>query len=67
MTDCASRLAMTHGAYEALRADPTTFAVIPGHERLEVEEVLHARETYNVVRKRDPAAVEVAVETDPRS
>jgi hypothetical protein len=65
--DCAQRIEMTHAAYEGLRRDPTTFAVVPGHERHEVEEVVQVGSGYNVVKKRDPDAAEVALETDTRS
>jgi hypothetical protein len=65
-TACASRLEMTRVAYEVLRANPITFAVVPGHERKDIEDVVEYGSGYNVVKKRDPAAVEIALETDPR-
>jgi hypothetical protein len=64
---CASRIEMDHGEYEALRSDSATFAVVKGHEILDVEEVVVQRATYDVVRKRAGDAKEVAEQTDPRA
>jgi hypothetical protein len=65
--NCADRLMVTVPAYERVRSDATLFVVLPGHEQLDVEEVVDVRDSYNVVRKKDPAARRVAEETDPRS
>jgi hypothetical protein len=64
---CASRIEMDHREYEALRSDSTTFAVVRGHEILDVEEVVERRPGYDVVRKRAGEAKQVAEQTDPRS
>jgi restriction endonuclease Mrr len=64
---CASRIEMDHREYEALRSDSATFAVVKGHEMLDVEEVVQRRSAYDVVRKRAGEAKEVAEQTDPRS
>jgi hypothetical protein len=65
--ECAERIEMPRARYEALRSDPLAFAVVPGHEQLEVEDVTEREVGFTVVRKRAPAAVEVARETDPRA
>jgi hypothetical protein len=63
---CTEQIRMTLSEYEAVRADPTHFAVYPGHETSDVEEVVATNEGYDVVRKfeGDPAAL--AEQTDPR-
>jgi hypothetical protein len=49
-----------------LRADPTQFAVVPGHEFANVEEVVARHEGYDVVRKVEGVARHIAEVTDPR-
>jgi hypothetical protein len=63
---CAEPITMTLIEYEAIRAEPTHFGVVPGHEQLEIETVVERHPTYLVVDKRDEDAQEVARETDPR-
>jgi hypothetical protein len=63
---CFERLLISADAYEALRADSTLFAVAPGHEAPDVEDVVEQREGYDVVRKRPGPARELAEATDPR-
>jgi len=65
--DCASPMTMTIVEYEAIRAEPTYFGVVPGHEQPEIESVIGRHPTYLVVEKRDEDAEEVARETDPRA
>ena len=64
--DCAELIAMTLAEYEAIRAEPTRFFVIPGHERPEIERVVERHAAYLVVEKREDDAEEVARKTDPR-
>jgi hypothetical protein len=64
--DCAEPIEMTLVEYEAIRADPTRFVVVPGHERPEIESVVERHSAYLVVEKREEDAAEVARETDPR-
>jgi hypothetical protein len=63
---CASRIEMDHKEYEELRSDATTFAVISGHEILDVEEIIERHKTYDVVRKTAGDAQKAAEATDPR-
>jgi hypothetical protein len=64
--ECAMRFEMTHEAYEEMRADPTLFAVVSGHEEPEYETVVSSTESYAIVRKLPGGPAEAAVERDPR-
>ena len=64
---CAEPIPMTVAEYEAVRAEPTQFAVVPGHEQPEIESIVERHPTYLVIEKRDEDAQEVARETDPRA
>jgi hypothetical protein len=64
--ECADLIPMTAAEYEAIRAQSTRFAVIPGHQEPEIESIIERRPAYLVVEKRDEAQ-EVARETDPRA
>ncbi len=64
---CIERFAMDVAEYERLRADPTTFAVKPGHELPGVEDVIEEHGHYVVVRKKPGEPTAVAVAEDPRS
>jgi hypothetical protein len=67
MTSCMERITMTLTEYEQVRADPTTFAIVRGHDIPDVEAVVHETDRFAVVRKHagDPAAL--AAELDPRT
>ena len=65
--DCSERVEIAHDAYEQLRADPTLYAVVPGHDSPEVESVVAREKRYDVVRKREGEPAAVARATDPRS
>lgn len=64
---CTEQIAMTMVEYEALRAVPTHFAVVDGHDLPEIERVVERHQRYLVVEKQEEDAVEVARETDPRT
>ncbi|CAN5185497.1 hypothetical protein BH18ACT14_BH18ACT14_02650 [soil metagenome] len=64
---CTETIEMTVSDYEVVRSDPTHFAVLPGHELPDVEEVVARKEGFLVVRKKAGAAAALAVELDPRS
>jgi hypothetical protein len=55
--DCIEQIDVTLEEYRELRADPTHFAVKPGHEIPDVENIVDRRPGYDVVAKRagDPA------------
>ena len=65
--ECEQRVRVPAKQYEGIRADPRFFALIPGHELTDVEEVVSERNGYNVVRKHDGTPAQVARETDPRA
>jgi hypothetical protein len=64
---CVQPLSMTRAEYEHIRSDPQTFAVHPGHELPDVEEVVERRKGYNIVRKGKGVQAKVAEQTDPPS
>ena len=65
--DCAERISLSVAEYEAVRAEPTHFAVAPGHVEPEVEDVVARHDGYVVVRKRAAESARVAAQLDPRS
>ncbi len=64
---CIEQLTLRPEEYESVRADPTLYILIPGHESPAVESVVEKREGHNVVRKRPGEPAEIAAATDPRS
>ena len=65
--DCVRRISMTRTEYEELRSDPHLFAVHPGHEYSDVEEVVDRRTGYDIVSKNQGIPERIAERTDPRS
>jgi hypothetical protein len=63
---CNQLILLTHAEYEAVRANPRRFAIIDGHEILEVEDVVDRAERYIVVEKRGKPEAEIVENTDPR-
>ncbi|MGH3112104.1 MAG: hypothetical protein ACRDOP_01390 [Gaiellaceae bacterium] len=64
--DCTEVIALRDEEYESVRSDPLLFAVMPGHEIPDVEEILASNERFSLVRKHESEAV-IARQTDPRS
>jgi hypothetical protein len=62
---CYERVRATRGEYESVRADPTHFIVIAGHQDPKVERVTFSNDRFLVVEKQGAAARD-ALETDPR-
>ena len=62
---CDETSALTLEEYERVRADANRFAVLPGHEVAEVEQVVEATDRYVVVAKLG-AGGQVAERLDPR-
>jgi hypothetical protein len=60
---CTERFSITSDEYQALRQDVHRFAVVPGHERPDVERTVERRAAYLVVEKTDPDAAQTAEET----
>jgi hypothetical protein len=63
---CAEKISMSPEAYEELRSESAHFAIVPGHEIPDVEQVVAKREGYDVVRKDRGIPRQIAVATDPR-
>lgn len=64
---CTDPISLTMAEYEAVRAEPTHFAVVSGHVVPDIEQVVASTNRYSVVAKTDPDAVKVVVAEDPRS
>jgi hypothetical protein len=64
--DCTAPISLTLVEYEQVRAEPTHFAIAPGHEMPDVEQVISRKDRFAVVEKDSPAAAKIAVERDPR-
>jgi hypothetical protein len=62
---CYERVRATRGEYESVRADPTHFIVLAGHQDPKVERVTFSNDRFLVVEKQGRAARD-ALETDPR-
>ena len=65
--DCSSVIAISIQEYEAVRADPRTFAVDHAHISADVEDTLRTTDRFVVVRKREGTPAAIAEEEDPRS
>jgi len=63
--DCTEQIRLSLADYEAVRADPVTFVVKPGHEAPAAVHVVERHGDYYSVRKQGEAA-EIANEHDPR-
>jgi hypothetical protein len=63
---CTETVSLPVGKYAEVRADPTRFVVVPGHEIEAVESVVRRRGSFLVVRKH-PEEAATAIETDPRA
>ena len=64
--DCTFRITLTNAQYEALRADPKQFVVLPLHYTPEVEVLVAENDSYWIVRKTGEAGRYVE-KVDPRS
>ena len=64
--DCTQAIALRDAEYEHVRSDPLLFAIVPGHEIADVEDLLDSNERFSIVRKHADEGV-IARRTDPRS
>jgi hypothetical protein len=62
---CNQLISLSRAEYEAVREDARRFAIVPGHEIAEVEDVVEQHERYAVVQKRGETS-DIAERTDPR-
>ena len=58
--ECIEQIELTVDAYRELRADPTRFAVKPGHEILDIERIVERRPGYFVVAKAEGEPARIA-------
>jgi hypothetical protein len=65
-TDCMGQIELRRSEYEAIRANPKHFAVLPGHEDLRIARVVEQHDDFFVAEKVDEAA-KLAIEQDPRA
>ena len=65
--ECTERIEMSLQEYEQLRGDPTTFAVVPGHQAEDVEDVVETTPAHLIVRKRAGEAARIVRLEDPRT
>jgi len=63
--ECRDAIRLERSAYEAVRANSTHFAVLPGHEIADVETVIETHDGYLLVEKA-PATHAIVLEDDPR-
>jgi hypothetical protein len=63
---CFERLSLTLPEYERIRQNGTHFLLFPGHEDIEIEQVIATREAFVVVEK-DGVAGLVAHDDNPRA
>lgn len=63
---CSERVELTAEEYERVRAHPTHFVLVPGHQDDTVEHVLHREGDHLVVENFGDAAT-IAERSDPRS
>ncbi len=64
--DCARPVPMSLDEYEHVRQDPLLFAVVPGHQFEEAEDVVTMTERYAVVRKK-PMTAPIVEASNPRA
>jgi hypothetical protein len=65
--DCIEHIPIAAAEYERVRSDPSLFAIVPGHETPDVEDVVERHETFDVVRKHAGIPQSIAEATDPRT
>ena len=65
LADCAQPVQLTLAEYEAVRASPLDFVVVPGHQLPNVEDVVDSSERWARVRKH-PEAAPIVEASDPR-
>jgi hypothetical protein len=62
--DCAERIDLAPEEYQTVRSRSDQFVIVPGHECLDVEEIVAQTDRFDVVRKKGRPA-EIARELDP--
>jgi predicted ThiF/HesA family dinucleotide-utilizing enzyme len=62
---CNQLIQLSRAEYEAVRGDPRRFAIVPGHEIPDAEDVVERHERYAVIEKH-PETDDIVKPTDPR-
>lgn len=65
--ECTETVFLSVAEYEQVRAEPTHFIVMPGHEVGDVETPVERRAGRFVVVRKHAAEARIAAETDPRA
>ena len=65
--DCTHRVSVSLAEYEEVRAEATTFLVVPGHEQGDIERVVSDRGRFRVIEKFQAVVRETVVRLDPRN
>jgi hypothetical protein len=65
--DCTHRVSASLAEYEEVRAEPTTFLVVPGHEEGDIERVVSDRGRFRVIEKFQAVVRQTVVRLDPRN
>jgi hypothetical protein len=63
---CNQLIQLTRDEHNRVRAHPRRFAIVAGHEIVEIETTVEHHDRYAVVEAYDPAAGAVADRTSPR-
>lgn len=64
--ECREKVALTRAQYELVRADAKRFAVVPGHEVSDLEEIVEIGPAHYVIEKPD-LVLDIVRGTDPRA
>ena len=65
LDDCTEKIRMTDEEYERVRSNPLHFAIVPGHELIQVERVLERTDRFAMVEKFE--GERELILSDPRS
>ena len=63
---CVERVEVPLEVYEGVRAEPTTFILVNGHEEGSIEKVVETRRRFQIVEKVNRKVVGVVKKLDPR-
>ena len=63
---CVAQIELTRVEYDTVRASPTCFVTVPGHEDTRIARIVESHPRFVVAEKQGEAA-EMAIEHDPRA
>jgi hypothetical protein len=63
---CNQLIFLTRAEYQAVRAHPRRFAIVPAHEVVEIETIVEHHGPYAVVEAHDPTVAAIAETNQPR-